>query len=348
MQRAPETTPAAAAPRRAGPTTRAILAGPAVAATTLAIALVVTGAAGVPLRDPGGVSRGRFLSALAVLAIVALIDALVRGRGHARWPRRRLVAVAAALVSFYATYLAYRNLKSVVPLLRPDELFDRQLTEIDRDVFLGNPPGEALHSLLGTGISAHVLAAVYMAFFLFIPVALAAALVLARDTQAGLYFTTALSLNWLLAAGCYFLLPSLGPFAETPQVFADLPATSVSRLEAALSAERALFLHDPAAPGAAQSIGAFASLHVSIWVTAALGCHLLGARRAVTTTVWGLTVLTVLATLYFGWHYVLDDVAGVVIALTALALAGAITAYDPRGARARRREALPSPAVEPA
>ena len=39
------------------------------------------------------------------------------------------ITVGTALVSFYATYFAYRNLKSVVPLLRPDELFDRQLAD---------------------------------------------------------------------------------------------------------------------------------------------------------------------------------------------------------------------------
>jgi hypothetical protein len=42
------------------------------------------------------------------------------------------VAVASALVSFYVTYLAYRNLKSILPLLRPGELFDRQLADADR------------------------------------------------------------------------------------------------------------------------------------------------------------------------------------------------------------------------
>jgi membrane-associated phospholipid phosphatase len=57
--------------------------------------------------------------------------------------------------------------------------------------------------------------------------------------------------------------------------------------------------------------------------------------------VWALFALTVAATIYFGWHYVLDDVAGMAIAVTALALARAIVGIDLRTAR------LPVPAPSP-
>ena len=49
--------------------------------------------------------------------------------------------------------------------------------------------------------------------------------------------------------------------------------------------------------------------------------------------VWVLFALTVVATIYFGWHYVLDDLAGLVIAVAALALAWALTGIDLRTAR---------------
>ena len=62
----------------------------------------------------------------------------------------------------------------------------------------------------------------------FIPVALAFALVVLPDLRAGLFLTTALAINWSLAAASYFLLPSLGPvYAESAQ-FAGLPSTGVS------------------------------------------------------------------------------------------------------------------------
>jgi membrane-associated phospholipid phosphatase len=156
------------------------------------------------------------------------------------------------------------------------------------------------------------------------------------NLQAGLFFATALSLNWALGAGSYFLLPSIGPFHADPATFAALPATEVGHLQQVLIDQRAAFLADPSVPGSAQSIGAFASLHVSIYATAALAAHLLGFRRAWKAALWILTAATAVSTIYFGWHYVLDDLGGVVIAAISLALARVVTGVDLRTARRAR------------
>jgi hypothetical protein len=313
------------------PPWRAIAAGPIVAAVTLVTALVVTSEAGLPLRDPNGVSLRRFVIAAALVALLVGGDIAFRA-GRARWTTARVVAVGSALVSFYITYLAYRNLKSVVPLLR-EENFDGRLADLDRSLFAGHDPAELLHSLLGSGVSAYVLSGVYELFFVFVPVAIAFALVVLPDLRAGLFLTTALAINWTLAAGSYFLLPSLGPIYATAGDFAHLPVTGVSGLQDALLAQRTTFLRDPSAGGAAQSIGAFASLHVSIFFTAALATHVLGLGRFVKIGVWVLFALTVVATVYFGWHYFLDDLGGLIIAAAALALAGALTGFNLRSAR---------------
>jgi hypothetical protein len=326
---------AAALPDRdTAPPWRAVAAGPLVAAGTLVAALILTAVAGVPLRDPGGVSEARFVSAAALVALLVGLDIAFRG-GRRRWTPARVIAVVTALVSFYVTYLAYRNLKSVVPLIRPDHLFDRGLADLDRSLFAGHEPAALLHSALGTGFSAQALSAVYEGFFFFIPLALACALVVLPNLHAGLFFTTALALNWTLAAASYFVLPSLGPIYYEPLHFAALPRTGVSRLQDLLLDARVEFLQDPSAAGAAQSIGAFASLHVSIFFTAALAAHLLGLNRYLKIAAWILFALTVAATIYFGWHYVLDDVAGIAIAATALLLARALVGIDLRGARER-------------
>jgi hypothetical protein len=336
----------------------------AFAAITLLAAVAAGAAAGVPLRDPAHVSVERLVVTLALGALVVGADLVVRAsrrsRGlvpsraalgaaaRERWSARRLAVVLLALVAFYLTYFAYRNLKSVVPVLRPGVLFDHQLADLDRDLFGGRDPGALLHDLLGTGLAAHVLSMAYMAFFTFIPFALALALGLSTSLAAGVFLVAALAANWMLGAGSYYLLPSLGPFHADPAAFAGLPATAAGHMQEKLTLGRALFLHDPGAPGAAQSIGAFASLHCSIWCTAAVATHLLGLRRAWRVAAWGLFALTVLATVYFGWHYLLDDVAGVFIALAALGLARVATGFDLGRARREARRRVPTPAPEPA
>ena len=290
-----------------------LVAGPAIAVVTLVSALLATRSAGVPLRDPGDVAASRLEFAALVVATLIVVDILVRARRRCagalpsrdairaavreRWTPARLGAVAIALVSFYVTYLAYRNLKSVVPLLRPDDIFDTQLGGIDRSLFAGNDPAELLHSLLGMGVAAHALSGIYMLFFLFIPVCLALSLVFSADLRVGLFLTAALSLNWAIGAASYFLLPSLGPIYADPATFAALPDTQVSDLQVSLIDHRAEFLSDPEAAGAAQSIGAFASLHTAILFTAAVATHLLALGRVFKVTAWALTGLTVLATI---------------------------------------------------
>ncbi len=338
---------------------RMLVAGPVVAVAAMLLALLSTDAAGVSLRDPDGVAGRRFV--LVILLVLALVgaDLLVRAWKRAgrfppglavlrevrreRWTPWRGVAVGSALLSFYVAYLAYRNLKSVVPLLRPDVLFDVQLGELDRNLFGGNDPATLLHTLLGTGIPTHVLSSVYMIFFLFIPGSLAVALVFSRDLQAGLFYTTAQSLNWVLGAASYYLLPSLGPVYADPIVFAGLPASGVSSLQDLLLDQRMAFLADPSVAGSAQSIGAFSSLHVSIFFTAALAAYLLGINRRVQTGIWVLLGLTTTATVYFGWHYVLDDLGGLVIGGMAIVIARALTGFDLSTAR-RLSTADPTPA----
>jgi hypothetical protein len=337
-----------------------VLAGPVVAVCTSLAAVVATSAAGVPLRDPGHASSRRLVVAICLVASLTGLEVVVRAGRRAgtprpslaevrrawreRWTPARLLVVGSAVVSFYVTYLAYRNLKSVVPLLRPGVLFDGGLADVDRSLFAGHDPAALLHSLLGTGIAAHVLSAVYGFFFVFVPLSLAVALALLPDVRAGLFYVSAQSINWALAAVSYFLLPSLGPIYAHPSAFAHLPPTAIAHLQQVLLDQRIEFLRDPAVPGAAQSIGAFASLHVSIFFTAALATHLLKLARAVKITVWALFAMTVTATTYLGWHYVVDDIGGMIIGVASLALARALTGIDPRTVPRRPPGPNPAPA----
>jgi hypothetical protein len=353
----PSTTISPKAGGFALPGWRPLLAGPLVAAVTLISALITTDDAGIPLRDPDNVTGNRLVTALGFILSLFVIDVVVRAwsRSEGRLPTRaallavrrehwtlqRWLAVAGAIVAFYVTYLAYRNLKSVVPLLRPDALFDTQLADFDRSLFFGHDPAALLHDVVGTGLATHAFSGVYMLFFLFIPGTLAAALVFSRELRGGLFYATALSLNWLLGAISYFLLPSLGPIYIQPGDFSSLAGTDAGRLQQVLLEQRTEFLHDPLL-GTAQSIGAFASLHVSIFVTAALAAHMLGLRRSVKVGAWILVALTVGATIHLGWHYFADDLGGVAVAALAVTLARLLTGVDLGAARRARRAGEPA------
>lgn len=87
-------------------------------------------------------------------------------------------------------------------------------------------------------------------------------------------------------------------------------------------------LTDPHATSSVHGIAAFASLHVSVVVTAALIAHRLGMPRWIRVALWAYTGFTVLATVYFGWHYLADDVAGVAIGYLSVALGAMATGHS--------------------
>ncbi|MDQ3435252.1 MAG: hypothetical protein M3481_11335, partial [Actinomycetota bacterium] len=145
------------------------LSGMLLAAAMLAVTLLIAGLTRLPIRDPDSVVayRGRVFIIVTSIVVFLLLDVVVRGAVRAgwrpgrmraevaqvwrtRWTRRRLAIGLATILSFYATYIAYRNLKSFLPILREGN-FDGALLDLDRALLGGNDPAALLHSILGTG-----------------------------------------------------------------------------------------------------------------------------------------------------------------------------------------------------
>ena len=330
---------------------RIVAAGPIVALGILVWAIVATDSVGLVVRDPDHVAAQYFVLVGTGVALLVVLDVVLRATRRAgnfpppraamaavrreRWTPWRAAAAGSALFAFYVSYMAYRNLKAIVPLARPGELFDAQLANFDRAIFAGNDPATLLHTLMGTGVTTHVLSTAYVAFIVFLPLTIGVSLVFSRDLEAGLFYTTAQSINWVLGAASYFLLPSLGPVYADPAVFSALPSSEVTHLQGVLMDQRVAFLAHPAS-ATPQAIAAFASLHISMSFSAAVAAHLLGLGQRLKVALWTWFGVTMLGTIYLGWHYVADNVAGVVMGAMALALAGLLTGVDLRTARTRR------------
>lgn len=313
--------------------TRQFLVPLAIGIPSLLLMFAIARIEDLPIRDPDARYVGSPLALIAlIVALFVALDVIPRAVRTARssdiglrdaarrlfserwWGRRGLIVIA-CILGFYATYLAYRNLKSFLPFVRPGDLQDAGLLDLDQAIFFGSDPATLLHDVLGTGISAEVLSAVYLAFLTFVPVSLGVTLVWSNRVATGLWYVSALCLVWMLGVASYYAVPSLGPIYHAPQLFADLPQTGVSELQDTLWEHRAEVEADPQASDAVQSIAGFASLHIAVVMTAALIAQLAGAPRFLRIGLWVFLGLTALATIYFGWHYVSDDIAGVAIAL---------------------------------
>jgi hypothetical protein len=292
-------------------------------------------AVGIPVRDPGGeILRSRVAITAGTFVVLALLDAVRRTRRgrrrsrdvltmlRRRWPARRLTLAATGLLAYHLVYFSYHNLKSWDVLNAPR---DDLLTRVDRALFLGHSPAVLLHSLLGEHVAAYVLVFVYESFPTVVSISFVAAVVLCDRLRDGYLFLASMIWVWILGVGSYYLVPSLGPFDNVPQDFAGLPRTIVTDTQATYLAQRAHLLADPAAHDAFAQVSAFASLHVGVTTVIVLMLAYYRRRRAaaVMTAYLGLTVV---ATIYLGWHFVVDDIAGLVIGLAAVVL-GRLTIY---------------------
>jgi hypothetical protein len=242
-----------------------------------------------------------------------------RLRNH--WTRDRMILVVSGILCFYITYVSYRNLKSQLPfILGVHHKYDRELFSLDKALFLGHEPAIVLHNLLGDGISAEFLSSVYLWFLPLVPLALAVWLVWSRNLGFGYWFATSQCIAWTLGTVSYYALPTLGPGFQHPWLYQTIDDTAAGQLMNSLANSRvwAVQTTAPSLIGSTNflsGVAGFASLHVAITLLVSLMIQYTTTMRWLKIVFWVNTSCTAVATLYFGWHYVADDIAGVAIAL---------------------------------
>lgn len=243
------------------------------------------------------------------------VMAIARERVRTHWDRERVTLVVVGLVSFYVTYVSYRNLKSFLPFVLGEGKYDRVLHRLDQWLFFGNEPAIILHNVLGSSFTAHTLSFIYLWFLPLVPLMLIGWLTWSQRVDFGYWFVCAQVLAWTLGTLSYYLLPTQGPGFFYPWLYEDLADTGTTTLMESLFRGRVWVLNRDI--DEVQSVAGFASLHTAITLLFALMAQYTIQKRWVHWVVWINFALTIVATLYFGWHYIADDIGGIVIALVA-------------------------------
>lgn len=307
-----------------------------VAATMAVLAFVIASSLGRSVVDPEGFLgpgwlRFPLLVGLALLADLVpralwhsrlrlgQVPALVKQRWREHWTKERFTLVALGIGCFYVTYACYRNLKSFLPFVLGDKKYDTELHAIDRILFLGNDPSAVLHTIFGFSWFEQTISTIYLWYLPLVPVLVAVWTIWSRNISFGYWFVTSQVIAWTLGTATYYMLPALGPKFAFPWLYADLD-TGASQLADSLFYSRTNVLWGDG--DGLQSTAAFASLHTAITLLWALMVQYTIRSRVVHWIFWVNFGLTIIATLYFGWHYVADDVAGAMIAVVAFYVGG--------------------------
>lgn len=222
--------------------------------------------------------------------------------------RKRVMHDLRLFHALSAMFVVFINLKHLLPFLT-DTLYDQTLVENERWLFGGMLFAERLWQVLGLG-AAEFLSAMYEFWYTYIA-ALILLMIFQRNALLANRFSTAFCLMWFLGLLLVVIFPTWGPCFFVPDVFEALPKTYMTELQHKLWMNKLHLDKNPMSEKAVFMISGLPSLHFAATILGSL--FLSKVSKFLSVLSWLFCFLTFLSTIYFGWHYLLDDVASVVL-----------------------------------
>jgi membrane-associated phospholipid phosphatase len=278
---------------------------PAELLLVLALAVLFAIATAYPTRVPGSVR-----TALATVGVLFAVAALALGENRTGWRYWWRELLPVPVVPFI-----FLNLGRLIPLVN-SRVCDRELIACDR-ALLGNEAQAALYALPLPAWSADVLTLAYSTFF-FLPVILAVVLAARHDPFLP-QVTAAIVFTFVASYAGYFVVPAYGPRTTVAEErYLTLPAGFVGEE-----------LRDGLDELEKTKTDAFPSGHTMVTL-AVLFC----ARRrcrGLYNLLLPIGSLLIAATVLLTYHYVVDVVAAVPLAIASVAAAALAAGKVPRG-----------------
>lgn len=231
---------------------------------------------------------------------------------------RRWLADTARIIVFSALSVhAYGWIKLAIPLLHP-RLFDQELWNLDTAMAFGRSPDILLLDLFSNPAALRFFDWTYANVFI---ASLHLAVIYfasAPSRRLRVAFTNSNTLLWLGGAWLYVLVPSLGPAYRFPDIWQPYAAylAHTQQLQRILMTNYQMVLsvvRGVAAPvNVLYGIAAFPSLHVAFEVLVYLWIR--GRWRLGELVFLLFTIIIFLGSVVTGWHYLIDAIAGVLLA----------------------------------
>ena len=289
---------------------------------------------GLSIRDPaslyiGKLSFGVLTYLLGLLLAFFLLrladiqrtmsDGAIRDRTYSLTRFRRnylsVSAIASDLRLIHAIallFVIYINLKHLIPLVN-NRVYDPLLYRLEVWLFAGNQPTEFLIELFGRD-AAGVMSFGYTLFYPYLAF-LTVFVVLQHKNLLTQRFAVAFVLTWFLAVFIEYAFPTWGPCFSTPELISLLPATEVSELQQELWTQKLHLDTNPKSPVGVFLISGVPSLHLATVVLGSIYLQQLNKLAAILS--WVFVLITVITTIYFGWHFVADLLAAVFLVFCA-------------------------------
>ena len=222
----------------------------------------------------------------------------------------------------FIVLFSYCMLKSIIPIVNHN-LYDKQINIMDYYLFFKHSPTELLIKWIPVFFVGY-LSFGYKFYFLLKIFAFSSIYCIVNDKEVFKRMVIAFSTTYILGLILYFLFPAQGPIYYYPEKFRSIEShiekTSNFQLQRSLwTAYEKVKQYPPQEfcklakkSGVKNGIAAFPSLHIAI--SCVLLFFLFRYVRIVFWLCFFPFLIMVLSTIYFGWHYVVDDIAGFLLA----------------------------------
>lgn len=205
-------------------------------------------------------------------------------------------------------FVVFINLKHIIPWVN-SAVFDQNFAQIEFQTF-GKLMTVWMVQKIGTGV-APLLSDGYEVWYTYVLVS-CLVLIMQRNRLLAEEFCTAFILMWLLAIVVVYLMPSWGPcFYYREQLAGVVPLTKMAGIQDGLWRGREFVLANPTNIKGVFLISGFPSLHFAATI---LGTYYFWRiNRTMTFLSLIFAVITFFTTIYFGWHYLMDDIGAVML-----------------------------------
>ncbi len=205
-------------------------------------------------------------------------------------------------------FVVFIQLKHLIPSVN-SAVYDNLLLENERSIFGGKLATEIFIDFFGPS-AAQLFSQSYMIWYPYMAVMMFV-IILTRNKVFVQEFSLAFVLLWFLGIAVIYAFPTWGPCFSAPEILGLLPETRMTEIQASLWTEKN--------NGGVFLISGLPSLHLAVTI---LGSIYLGKVSKILGIVsWIFTLLTIITTIYFGWHFVLDDIASIFLVWLAIIFA---------------------------
>lgn len=291
----------------------------------------------IPLRAPLLLYSHRIIQSLAFYLVglwisfffvrLAMIRGIKRGErkisfqetcerySQAYLKRSQLVRDVRFLSAISLMFVGFINLKHLIPHIN-STLYDPQLAEMERGLFGGRILSQIFIDQLPRH-AANVLTYGYTFFYTYVAL-LIFFFILQRDERLAHEVCCVFVCTWFLGVVTVYVVPTLGPCFYLPELFSSLPPTRVTEMQAELWEMKQFVMANPQSRRSVYLISGLPSLHLAVPI---VGSFYFGKfSRLLSIASWTFVWITALTTIYFGWHYLADDIASVILSVVSITL----------------------------